>query len=85
MLRKISYCSEHQGCVTKQNSHNISRRCLKIHAIFFFIFRAKQDRLRREMQEKFESSLSTPVGMKTFRLQPSLDNTSIMKVSNQFS
>lgn len=35
------------------------------------------------MQEKYESSLSTPVGMKTFRLQPSLDNTSIMKYQSR--
>ena len=45
-----------------------------------FICRMKQERLRRETQEKYERSLSTPAGLKTFRLQPSIDNTSIMKV-----
>ena len=40
----------------------------------------KQERLRRETQEKYERSLFTPAGLKTFRLQPSIDNTSIMKV-----
>ena len=45
-----------------------------------FICRMKQERLRRETQEKYERSLFTPAGLKTFRLQPSIDNTSIMKV-----
>ena len=40
----------------------------------------KQDRLRREMHERYERSLFTPAGLKTFRLQPSIDNTSILKV-----
>ena len=40
----------------------------------------KQERLRRETQEKYERSVCTPAGLKTFRLQPSIDNTSIMKV-----
>lgn len=35
------------------------------------------------MQEKFRSSSSTPTGVKTFRLQPSLDNTSIMKYQSR--
>ena len=43
-------------------------------------FRMKQDRLRREMHEKYERSLFTPTGLKTFRLQPSIDSTSILKV-----
>ena len=46
----------------------------------YFIRRMKQERLRRETQEKYERSLCTPAGLKTFRLQPSIDNTSIMKV-----
>ena len=33
------------------------------------------------MQEKYERSLLTPKGLKTFRLQPSIDNTSLLKVS----
>ena len=41
----------------------------------------KQDRLRREIQEKYERSLFTPKGLKTFRIQPSIDNTSLLKVS----
>lgn len=41
--------------------------------------RMKQDRLRREMKQKHEGSLYTPVGPKTIRLQPSIDNTSILK------
>ena len=45
------------------------------------LFRMKQDRLRREMQEKYERSLFMPKGLKTFRLQPSIDNTSLLKVS----
>ncbi|KAL9962864.1 hypothetical protein ACROYT_G032013 [Oculina patagonica] len=45
--------------------------------------RMKQDRLRRETQEKYERSLFTPAGVKTFRLQPSIDNTSIMKYQSR--
>lgn len=32
------------------------------------------------MHERYERSLFTPAGLKTFRLQPSIDNTSILKV-----
>lgn len=46
-------------------------------------YRMKQDRLRREMQEKYERSLFTPKGLKTFRLQPSIDNTSLLKYQSR--
>ena len=40
----------------------------------------KQDRLRRETQEKYEHSPFTPKGVKITRLQPSINNTTILKV-----
>lgn len=67
--------SEKECCVTKLASHNFSYS----HILISFC-RMKQDRLRRETQQKYERSLFTPAGLKTFRLQPSIDNTSIMKV-----
>ena len=70
--------SEKQCCVTKLVSHNFMSLMLFTH--IHLIYRMKQDRLRRETQEKYERSLFTPAGLKTFRLQPSIDNTSIMKV-----
>lgn len=72
--------SETERCVTESVSQFLCRSWRRLFTHIHFVCRMKQERLRRETQEKYERSLFTPAGLKTFRLQPSIDNTSIMKV-----